>query len=188
MLRNARPLVPLVLAVAVALVGAGCGGDDARDDTGVAFAVYADDAVGDRVDDGSLRCGTPRAVCPPNLRNPTGSYTYEPTGEPALGPDDTAGAKAEGGGSSWSVTIELTGAGAEQFTRLTQRLAQEGAEAQRLRHAAVVVGEEIVAFAEVDYELYPQGIQTTSLELFAVDEADAKRIADRVNEEVEARS
>jgi preprotein translocase subunit SecD len=187
MLRNARRLVLLVLVLA--LVAGGCGGDDGDSggDEGVAFAVYADDAVGDRVDEGSLRCGAPRAVCPPNLRNPTGSYTYEPTGEPALGPEDTAGAKAEGSGATWSVTIELTGAGAEKFTRLTGRLAAEGAEAERLRHAAVVVGDEVVAFAEVDYELYPQGIQTTSLELFAADEADAKRIAERVNAGVEAR-
>jgi hypothetical protein len=55
------------------------------------------------------------------------------------------------------------------------------------RRDLVVVGDEVVAFAEVDYELYPQGIQTTSLELFAADEADAKRIAERVNAGVEAR-
>ena len=187
MLRNALRVVPLL--VAVALLGAACGGDDEEPEgsEGLAFAVYADNVIGDRADEGSLRCGRPRALCPPNLLQPTGSYTYEPSGGPALGPDDTAGASVEGSGATWAVTIELTGAGAQKFQRLTARLAQEGKRDERLRHAAVVVGDEVVAYTEVDYEAYPQGIQTTSLELFAIDEADARRIAERVNAAVTAR-
>ena len=188
MLRNrTRPallLLAVVLAAAIAVAPAAAGGDRAE---GVAFAVYADDAIGDRADDGWLRCGAPRAACPPNFLQPTGSYTYEPPGEPALGPRHTAGARTEAAGGAWSVSIELTGAGAKAFGDLTKRLAQEGKEEARPRSFAVVVGTEIVAYTTVHYLEFPEGIQTTSLELFATGEDDAKAIVERINAAVAAR-
>ena len=191
MLRNLRHSLVVLLALALVLAAAACGGGSGEGDDGqegVPFAVYADEAIGDRADDGWLRCGAPRDACPPSFLRPTGSYTYRPTGEPALGPEHTAGASAADAGELWAVTIELTGAGAQRFHQLTRRLAQEGKEQGRFRNFAVVVGDEIVAYTTVHPEEYPDGIQTTSLSLAANDAEDAQRIVETVNAEVEARS
>jgi len=177
MLRNV-----LILAALLALAGAGCGGDGAPEDEGVRFAVYAsEEQIGDRVDEGSLRCGPPRALCPPALINPTGTYRYEPQGEPALDAAAVAEARVGEREEGASVVVDLTVEGARAFSELTKRLADEGREAGRNRHAAIVVGDEIVALAAVDYEQYPQGIQTTNLQFFAADEADARAIVTRIN-------
>ncbi|HWH04816.1 MAG TPA: hypothetical protein VNT23_00100 [Gaiellaceae bacterium] len=170
----------LTLAAAALLI-AGCGGEDEPEARGPAFAVYADDVVGGRADDGSLRCGAPRAACPPNLVQPTGSYRYEPRGEPALGPEAVAEARTTPSEGDWVVSIDLTADGARAFSELTQRLADEGKEAERPRHAAIVVDGEVVAYPEIDYVQYPQGIQTTSLQFFAIDEQDARDLVETVN-------
>jgi hypothetical protein len=79
MLRNVRTVVA-ILAALLALGLVGCGGDDdATESEGVRFAVYdSEKQIGERDEDGSLRCGPPRALCPPALINPTGTYRYEP--------------------------------------------------------------------------------------------------------------
>jgi hypothetical protein len=178
MLWNVRTLVALLAALALS----GCGGDDEPESEGVRFAVYdSEKQLGERVGDGSLRCGPPRALCPPALINPTGTYRYEPEGEPALDESDVVGATVAGSAEGPVVSVELTTEGGRAFQELTQRLAEAGREAGRTHHAAVVVGDEIVALASVDHEQHPEGIQTMQLQFFAAGQADAEAIANRIN-------
>lgn len=174
----------VVLTAMIALGVAGCGGEDESESEseGVRFAVYdSEKQIGSRIEDGSLRCGPPRALCPPALINPTGTYRYEPEGEPALDESAVAGAIVAGSGEGPVVNVELTTEGARAFQELTRRLADAGREAGRPHHAAVVVGDEIVALASVNPEQYPDGIETTQLQFYAVDQADAEAIAARIN-------
>jgi hypothetical protein len=81
------------------------------------------------------------------------------------------------------VTIDLTTEGAQAFQELTKRIADAGSEAGRLHHAAIVVGDEIVALASIDPAQYPEGIETSQLQFFAAGQADAETIAARINGE-----
>jgi hypothetical protein len=183
MLRNVRTLVG-ILAALLALGLAGCGDDGATESEGVRFAVYdSEKQLGERVEDGSLRCGPPRALCPPALIEPTGTYRYEPEGEPALDESAVAGAGVAASEGDPIVTVDLTTAGSNAFKELTQRIAEAGSEAGRTHHAAIVVGDEIVALASVDPAQYPDGIETSQLQFFAAGQADAEAIADRINGE-----
>jgi hypothetical protein len=183
MLRNVRTLVG-ILAALLALGLAACGGDDEPESEGVRFAVYdSEGQLGDRVEDGSLRCGPPRALCPPALIEPTGTYSYEPEGEPALDETAVAGAGVAESEGDPIVTVDLTTAGSIAFKELTQRIAAAGSEAGRTHHAAIVVGDEIVALASVDPSQYPEGIETSQLQFFAAGQADAEAIAARINGE-----
>jgi hypothetical protein len=172
-----------IIAVLLALGLSGCFGDDgATESEGVRFAVYdSEKQIGDRDEDGSLRCGPPRALCPPALINPTGTYRYEPEGEPALDETAVAGASVDASGGEPIVTVNLTAEGTRAFHELTRLLSGAGREAGRPHHAAVVVGDEIVALASVDYSAYPGGIDTPQLQFFAADQADAEAIAARIN-------
>jgi hypothetical protein len=182
MLRNARTTVAL-LAALLSLALAGCGGDDGDSESeGVRFAVYdSEGQLSERVDDGSLRCGPPRALCPPALISPSGTYEYEPEGEPALDETAVAGATLDASGGEPIVTVELTSEGTQAFKELTAELADAGRDAGRPHHAAVVVGGEIVALASVDYDAFPEGIDTPQIQFFAANQADAEAIAARIN-------
>lgn len=183
MLRNVRTLAGVVTTLLV-LGLAACGDDDEAASEGVRFAVYdSEGQIGDRVEDGSLRCGPPRALCPPALIEPTGTYRYEPNGEPALDESAVAGAGVAESGGDPIVTVDLTTEGSQAFQELTQRIAAAGSEAGRAHHAAIVVGDEIVALASVDPTQYPEGIQTSQLQFFAAGQADAEAIAARINGE-----
>ena len=102
-------------------------------------------------------------------------------------PGDTVNLTVEPAGGSEQptsdpiVTVDLTTEGTQAFKELTTRLADAGREDGRTHHAAVVVGDEIVALASVPAEQYPDGIETTQLQFFAVDQADAEAIANRIN-------
>ena len=181
MLRNVRTLVG-ILAALLALGLAGCGGGGEEASEGVRFAVYdSEGQLGDRVEDGSLRCGPPRALCPPALIEPTGTYRYEPEGEPALDETAVVGAGVDVSQGDPVVTVDLTTEGAQAFQDLTKRIADAGSEAGRLHHAAIVVGDEIVALASIDPAQYPEGIETSQLQFFAAGQADAEAIAARIN-------
>jgi hypothetical protein len=183
MLRNVRTLVGIV-AVLVASGLAGCGDDAEPGSEGVRFAVYdSEGQLGERVEDGSFRCGPPRALCPPALIEPTGTYGYEPEGEPALDETAVVGAGVDVSQGDPVVTVDLTMEGAQRFQELTKRIADAGRQAGRLHHAAIVVGDEIVALASVDPAQYPDGIGTSQLQFFAAGQADAEAIAARINGE-----
>jgi hypothetical protein len=181
MLRNVRTLVG-ILAALVALGAAGCGGDGESASEVVRFAVYdSEEQIGDRVEEGSLRCGPPRALCPPALIEPTGTYHYEPEGEPALDETAVAGAGVAASEGDPIVTVDLTTEGTQAFQELTKRIADAGSEAGRVHHAAIVVGDEIVALASVDPVQYPDGIETSQIQFFAAGQTDAEAIAARIN-------
>ena len=118
---------------------------------------------------------------PPALISPSGTYEYEPDGEPALDESHTVSAGVDVSAGDPIVTVDLTTEGTQAFKELTTRLADAGREDGRTHHAAVVVGDEIVALASVPAEQYPDGIETTQLQFFAVDQADAEAIANRIN-------
>ena len=48
--------------------------------------------------------------------------------------------------------------GRQAFARLTKEVARTGGRDQGWHHVAVVVGDEIVAFPEIDFDVYPDGI------------------------------
>ena len=49
------------------------------------------------------------------------------------------------------------GEGRRAFARLTKEVARTGGRDQGWHHLAVVVGDEIVAFPEIDFDVYPDG-------------------------------
>lgn len=164
----------LVLAGLLLLAGAACGGDDER------FAIYhLELALGPPRAEGELHCGPPR-TCPGVVTQPSPrEVRYAVTGGPGLDADDIARDTARSFGRA--VVVELTSDGREAFGRLTREVARYGARDQAWHHLAIVVGDEVIAFPEVDFDAYPNGIaDAPSLQITAVSEADARDLAERL--------
>ena len=160
--------------------GGACGGDDRG---GEQFGLYhLETAIGPPGEHGELRCGPPRRVCPGVLRQPPPrEVRYELHGQPAVDGDaiDRAGVRANGS----AVSIPLTAAGTEAFARLTKEVARVGGRDQGWHHVAVVVGDEIVAFPEIDFDVYPNGIpDAPSLQLDTADAAQADDLVERLRD------
>jgi len=169
-----------VLTGALLLVCLGCGGNGERPER---FELYhLETAVGRPGADGELRCGPPRAACPGVVAQfPRESVRYRVLDEPALEGDaiDRAGVAAEGE----HVVIPLTAEGTAAFARLTREIARYGGRDQGWHHMAVVVGDEIVAFPEVDFDQYPNGIPNApSLQLTTASAAEASELAERLRD------
>jgi hypothetical protein len=168
-----------VLLAAVLLTALlGCGGGT----EGEAFAVYhLELAVGPAGEEGELRCGPPRA-CPGVVPQPSPrEVRYEVLGPPGVVSDDVDRTTARSAGTA--VSVALTASGREAFARLTREVARHGGRDQGWHHLAVVVGDEIVAFPEIDFDAYPDGIpDAPSVEIRAVDPADAAELARRIGE------
>jgi hypothetical protein len=172
MLRNVRVLLAAVLVLAVL----GCGGDGGRDD----FALYhLEAAVGPPGDEGELRCGPPR-TCPGVIAQPAPrEVRYRLLAPPGVEDDAIVRGSAEALGSI--VTVAFTAAGTAAFARLTREVARHGGRDQGWHHVAVVVGDELVAFPEVDFDAHPDGIAgAPGLSIRAVDAADARELARRL--------
>jgi hypothetical protein len=155
--------------------GGGDGGERQR------FALYhLETAIGPPGAKGELRCGPPRPVCPGVITQPPPAEVhYELLGAPALGDDaiERAGVRAEGK----TVSISFTAAGTAAFARLTREVAHYGARDQGWHHVAVVVGDEIVAFPEIDFDKYPDGIaHAPAVQVAAASEDDARNLAERL--------
>ena len=72
------------------------------------------------------------------------------------------------------MTIALTSGGRRAFARLTKEVARTGGRDQGWHHVAVVVGDEIVAFPEIDFDVYPDGIPNApAIQFPAASAADA---------------
>ena len=167
-------LVGLLLAVCVA-----CGGGDG----GEQFAIYhLETAIGSPRPEGELRCGPPRAACPGVLAlHPRRSVRYEVLDDPGLEEDgiDRAGIEADGE----LVLIPFTAEGTAAFGRLTREVARYGGRDQGWHHIAVVVGDEIVAFPEVDFDQFPNGIPNApSLQLTTGSAAEARDLVERLRD------
>jgi hypothetical protein len=170
----------VVLAVMLLLVCGACGGDDHGGD-GQRLALYhLEIAIGGPGAKGELRCGPPRPVCPGVITQPPpGEVHYELLGAPELEEDaiDRAGVRADGS----TVSIPFTPDGTAAFARLTREVAHYGARDQGWHHVAVVVGDELVAFPEIDFDKYPDGIaHAPAVQLPASSEEDARDLVERL--------
>ena len=166
-----------MLAAVLLLATLGCGGADG----GERFAVYhLELALGPPGTDGELRCGPARIACPGVVAQPApAEVRYEVLAEPALddGAVDRDGVRAEGS----LLVVPLTAAGTEAFAALSREVAHYGERDQAWHHLAVVIGDEVVAFPQVDFDQYPDGLpDAPSLQLTAVDAADARELARRL--------
>ena len=166
----------LVLGGLLLLAAAACGGEG-----GQGFALYhLELAIGPPGANGELHCGPPRPVCPGVITQPPpGEVHYELRAAPAVGEDgiDRAGVRAHGS----TVAIPLTAAGTAAFARLTREVARYGARDQGWHHVAVVIGDEIVAFPEIDFDKYPNGLPNArSLQLSVSSVEDARELAERL--------
>ena len=172
-----------VLGGALLLAGVACGGDD----RGERFGLYhLETAIGPPGADGELRCGPPRAECPGVLQRPPPHVVrYEVRLEPVVTGEhiDRAGIRratdpATGGSV---LTVDLTAEGRRAFARLTKEVARVGGRDQGWHHIAVVVGDEIVAFPEIDFDVYPDGFpDAPGIQIAAVSEADAHDLVERL--------
>jgi hypothetical protein len=173
MLRNMRVL----LAVMLLLVAFGCAGDRGGVD---GFAVYhLELALGPVGEEGDLRCGPPRS-CPGVVAQPAPrEVRYAVLGPPGVGGDAIDRDTTRALGST--VSVALTPSGRAAFTRLTREVARYGGRDQAWHHLAIVVGDEIVAFPEIDFDDHPDGITNApAIQITAVDDADARELVRRL--------
>jgi hypothetical protein len=161
-----------------------CGGTD---DGGEEFRVYhLEAAIGPPSADGELRCGPPRIACPGVVEQPVrNEVRYDVHAAPALTSDDIERALVlpaiDAGTGAPLVFVGLTPAGREAFARVTKRAARVGGRDQAWHHVAIVVGDDIVAFPEVDYDEFPDGLpDEPAIRITAVSEADARELIRRL--------
>jgi hypothetical protein len=180
MLRNMR----VVLAGLLLLLCLGCGGED---DDGERFGIYhLETAIGRPGDEGELRCGPLRVVCPGVVRQPPPrAFRYAVRAAPALTGDDidrsTVRRAADPETGAPLVVVDLTVEGSRAFARVTKEAARVGGRDQAWHHVAVVVGDEIVAFPQVDYDAYPDGIMDApGIQIIAASDADARNLVRRL--------
>lgn len=167
----------LLLLGLLPLVSMGCGDGDGAE----RFALYhLETAIGPPGTAGELRCGPPRAECPGVLaQHPPRDVHYHVLTGPEIEGDaiDRAGVEAEGE----LVVIPFTAEGTAAFGRLTREVARYGGRDQGWHHVAVVVGDEVIAFPEIDFDQYPNGIPNApSLQLTAASAADADDLVERL--------
>jgi SecD-like export protein len=166
------------------LACAACGGDGRG---GESFALYhLEAAIGPPGAAGELRCGPPRGECPGVLQQPPRhDYHYAVRTAPALTGDDIDrdGARTIPGTAAGEelVNLDLTSTGRAAFARLTKEVARTGGRDLGWHHIAVVVGDEIVAFPEIDFDVYPDGIPNAPAIRFpAASAADADDLVERI--------
>lgn len=174
----------MVLAGLLLLLCLGCGGDD-RD--GEQFRIYhLETAIGRPGDDGELRCGPPRVACPGVVKQPPPhAFRYEVRAAPAVTSEDivrsTVRRATDPGTGTPVVTVDLTAQGRKAFARVTKEAARVGGRDQGWHHVAVVVGDEIVAFPEIDYDDYPDGLtDAPGIQIAAANDADARDLVRRL--------
>ena len=172
-----------VLGGLLLLAGVACGGDDRG---GERFELYhLETAIGPPGAEGELRCGPPRAACPGVLQQPAPRVVhYEVRSEPVVTGEhiDRAGVRRTPGDPV--LTVPLTADGRNAFARLTREVARVGGREQGWHHVAVVVGNEIVAFPEIDFDVYPNGLpDAPTIQVVAASAADARELVERLRGE-----
>jgi hypothetical protein len=174
----------VVLAGLLLVLCAGCGGDD-RD--GEPFAIYhLETAIGRPSSEGELRCGPPRVVCPGVVEQPPPRvFRYSVLRAPALTGEDidrsTVRRTSDSETGAPLVVVDLTAEGSKAFARVTKEAARIGGRDQGWHHVAVVVGDEIVAFPEIDYDDYPDGFTNApGIQIVAASGPDARELVRRL--------
>lgn len=168
-----------MLAAVLLLAGAACGGDEAG---GEPFAIYhLETGLGPPGDVGELRCGPPRS-CPGVVAQPAPrEVRYEVRAPAGVREDGIDRSSVRALGST--VSVALTADGRAAFGRLTREVARYGGRDQGWHHLAIVVGDEIVAFPEIDFDAYPDGIpDAPGLSISALGPADAADLARRLGD------
>jgi hypothetical protein len=173
-----------VLAGLLFVLCAGCGGGDRDLDR---FAIYhLETAISRPGTDGELRCGPPRVACPGVVEQPPpGVFHYAVLVAPALRGEDidrsTVRRATDSSTGTPLVVVDLTAEGSRAFARVTKEAARVGGRDQGWHHVAVVVGDEIVAFPEIDYDSYPDGFtDAPGIQIAAASEADARDLVRRL--------
>jgi hypothetical protein len=179
MLRKVRVVAGLLLLLCL-----GCGGGGAA---GERFEIYhLERAIGRPGSEGELRCGPPRVACPGVVTQPAPRvFRYAVTASPALTGDDidrsTVRRATDSATGASLVLVELTPEGTRAFAKVTKEAARVGGRDQGWHHVAVVVGDEIVAFPEIDYDAYPDGIKNApGIHIVAASAADARELVRRL--------
>ena len=177
----------MVLGGLLLLIGLGCGGNEPD---GERVAIYhLETSIGGPGEEGELRCGPPRLVCPGVVRQPPPrAFRYRVRGDPALAHGDGGGSTARRATDLATgmplVVVEFTARGREEFARLTKEVARVGGRDQTWHHIAIVVGDEIVAFPQIDFDDYPDGItDAPALQFVAASDADARDLVGRLRGE-----
>jgi hypothetical protein len=183
MLRNMK----VVLGGLLLLLCLGCGGDEPDAER---FAIYhLETSIGRPGEDGELRCGPPRLVCPGVVpQPPPGTFKYRVRAAPALAGSDVVRSSARRATAPGTgvplVILDFTAEGRAAFARLTREAAHVGGRDQTWHHIAVVVGDEIVAFPQIDFDDHPDGIpDAPAIQIAAVDDADARDLVERLRGE-----
>lgn len=146
-------------------------------------------AIGPPGAQGELRCGPPRLVCPGVVRQPPPrTFRYDVRAAAALTDDDVVAAEArratDPATGAALVVVPFSPAGSAAFARLTKEIARVGGRDQTWHHVAIVVGDEIVAFPEIDFDEYPDGIvDAPEIQIVAVSDADARDLVERLGGE-----
>jgi len=173
-----------VIAGLLLLASVGCGGEEPD---AASFAVYhLEAAIGGPGDEGDLRCGPPRIVCPGVVEQPPPrEFRYAVRADPALTEDEieraTVRRSTDPETGAPVVSVQLTAEGTRAFARLSKRAARIGARDQAWHHVAVVVDDEIVAFPQIDYDAYPDGIaDAPGIQIVAANDADARELIRRL--------
>jgi hypothetical protein len=179
--RASRVLLGGLVLFACAACGGGRGGER--------FELYhLESAIGPPGANGELRCGPPRSECPGVLeRPPTHVFRYEVRGPPAVSGDeidrDSVRRLTDPATGAPVLSLALTPEGRRAFARLTKEVARTGGRDQGWHHLAVVVGDEIVAFPEVDFDVYPDGIPNApGIQFPAASEVDARELVERLRD------
>jgi preprotein translocase subunit SecD len=106
-------------------------------------------------------------------------FHYALRGDPALTGDDIVRDTVRAVGPA--VAVDLTADGRAAFARVTRTAARLGGRDQGWHHIAIVVGDEIVAFPQIDYDTYPDGFpDAPGITFAAASDADARDLVLRL--------
>jgi hypothetical protein len=177
----------VVAAGLLLLLCLGCGGEG---DASEEFRIYhLEAAIGPPAAEGELRCGPPRVACPGVVEQPVpGAVRYAVRAAPAVTSDgierESVRLSTDPVTGAPVVSVDLTPLGRDAFARVTKRAARVGGRDQAWHHVAIVVGDEIVAFPEIDYDAYPDGFpDAPAIQIAAVSDADAADLVRRLRGE-----
>jgi preprotein translocase subunit SecD len=127
---------------------------------------------------GEVTCAGTAPTCPARVGEPG----YEVVGIPGLDGDDVLrdSARADRRGTGEPiVSATLNADGTRKFEELTRKIAEQGRRRNEVQHLAILVDDELVAWTEIDYRLYPNGLDgSAGIQIPVKSQADAEGLAD----------